>query len=152
MNRRQGLSIIRPYGWPNKLSRETQIGQCFGGREEGEKSSYLNIYNFIVKPSVHSLLACFLVSEFEKQSLVPIDLVISSVLSNEMLATIHLMYAKSLTLTKISQRIQMNKFFCCFKELDCSLSQLHRALRLNRLWQATLFLLKKLSGGKIQQT
>lgn len=57
-----------------------------------------------MKPSVHNPLGWFLASEFEKQSLALIDLVVSSILSNEMLATItiHLIYAESLTVTKIT--------------------------------------------------
>lgn len=50
-----------------------------------------------MKPSVHSLLGCFLDFEFEKQFPALICLDISSMLSDKLLITIHLMSVKSLT-------------------------------------------------------
>lgn len=60
---------------------------------------------------MHSFLGCFSASEFEKQSLALIDLVMSSILSNDMLTTVHLIYDKSLILTKITERIKINRSF-----------------------------------------
>lgn len=131
----------------NKFSRYTQTRECFEGKEEGGKS-HLNIYDFIMKLSVQSLLGWFLPLEFEKQSLALIDLVMYSILSGEMMATIHLINAESL-LTRITQRIQMNGFFHCFKQLDCAHSQLHWSLNTELFVAGNSFLLKKVSENTL---
>lgn len=68
-----------------------------------------------MKRSVHSLLGYLLASEFEKQSLALIDLVTASILSDEMLATPHLVYAESLNLDYNYLEDSNEQVFHCFK-------------------------------------
>ena len=73
-------------------------------RKSNGKSGERKLGNTCIFTRIHFIRRrkAILPLEFEKQPLALIDLVMYSILSGEMMATIHLIYAESLLLTRIT--------------------------------------------------